>query len=131
MAVTETEQSTEKRYGTLRAISEVLIFLGSLAAIVGPVAMVVSVKADFEFITKLLVGIGGAVALPIGLLMLASGESINVQLDTEHNTRQAALAIAIMLADLQELKDLLGRIDASTQRTATAVEALAASVTRR
>jgi len=126
MAVTE--QQPEKRYGTLRAISEVLIFLGSLAAIVGPVAMVVSVMADFEFITKLLVGIGGAVALPIGLLMLASGESINVQLDTEHNTRQAALAIAIMLADLHELKDLLGRIDASTQRTATAVEALAATI---
>ncbi|HLE30371.1 MAG TPA: hypothetical protein VI793_19770 [Anaerolineales bacterium] len=122
------EKPIEKRYGTLRAIAEALTFIGSLAAIVGPVAVVVSVMADFEFITKLLVGIGGAAALPIGLLMLASGESINVQLDTEHNTRQAALAIAIMLADLHELKDVLGRIDASTRRMATAVEALAATI---
>ena len=125
------EQSTEKRYGTLRAIAGMLAFIGSLAAIVGPVAVVAAVVADFGGTTRMLVGIGGAAALPIGLLMLASGESINVQLDTEHNTRQAALAIAIMLADLHELKDLLGRIDASTQRTAIAVEALAASVTRR
>jgi len=129
MAVTE--QPTEKRYGTLRAIAEVMIFIGSLAAIVGPVAVVAAVVADFGGTTRLLVGIGGAAALPIGLLMLASGEGIGVLLDTEHNTRQAALSTAIMLADLHELKDVLGRIDASTRRTATAVEALAASVTRR
>jgi hypothetical protein len=125
------EQSTEKRYGTLRAIAEVMIFIGSLAAIVGPVAVVAAVVADFGGTTRMLVGIGGAAALPIGLLMLASGEGIGVLLDTEHNTRQAALSTAIMLADLHELKDVLGHIDASTRRTATAVEALAASVTRR
>jgi lysophospholipid acyltransferase (LPLAT)-like uncharacterized protein len=119
---------TEKRYGTLRAIAEVLTFIGSLAAIVGPVAVVAAVVADFGSTTRLLVGIGGAAALPIGLLMLASGESINVQLDIEHNTRQAALSTAIMLADLHELKDVLGRIDASMWRTAAAVEALAATV---
>jgi len=125
------EQSTEKRYGTLRAIAEVLSFLGGVAAIVGPVAVVAAVMTDLDITTRLLLGIGGAAALPIGLLMLASGESINVQLDTEHNTRQAALAAAMMLADLHELKGLVSHIETNMQRTATAVEALAATVTRR
>ena len=122
------EKPIEKRYGTLRAIAEVMIFIGSLAAIVGPVAVVAAVVAYFGGTTRMLVGIGGAAALPIGLLMLASGEGIGVLLDTEHNTRQAALSTAIMLADLHELKDVLGHIDASTRRTATAVEVLAATI---
>ena len=119
----------EQRYGTLRAIAGLLTFLGSAAAIVGGIGLVAGVMFDLGS-QRVIVAIAGAAAMPIGILMLASGEGIGVLLDIEANTRNAAMAAATMLADLRELKDLLGSIDASTRRTATAVEALAATVRR-
>ncbi len=125
----KSEQPTEQRYGTLRAIAGLMTFIGSAAAIVGAIGAVVGLLADIGS-SRLVVMIAGAAALPLGLLMLAAGEGIGVLLDTEANTRSAATAAAVTLTDLRELKDLLGSIDASTRRTATAVEALAATVRR-
>jgi len=125
-----TEQPTEQRYGTLRGIASLMTFFGSAAAIVGGIGIMAGLCVMGGDSKGLLVAGAGGVALPLGLLMLASGEGIGVLLDTEANTRSAATATAVMLADLRELKDLLGSIDASTRRTATAVEALAATVRR-
>jgi len=112
------EQPTAQRYGTLRAIAGLLTFVGGAAAIVGFVCLVLGLLLSMSSESR-------------GLLMLAGGEGVNVQLDTEANTRQAATAAAVMLADLREIRDVLGRIDASTRRTAAAVEVLAASVRAR
>ena len=123
------EQKTAEKYGTLHMLAGLLTFVGSAIALAGALSIVIGVVIAGENRATLF-AIAGVAALPMGVLLLASGESMNVQLDTEHNTRQAALATAMMLADLHELKDLVGHIDASTRRTATAVEALAATVRR-
>jgi len=128
MATTE-QQPTAQRYGTLRAIAGLLTFVGGAAAIVGFVCLVLGLLLLMSSESRgLFLAVAGGAALPLGLLMLAGGEGINVQLDTEMNTRQAATAAAVMLADLREIRDAFGRIDASTRRTAQAVEALAAMV---
>ena len=128
--MSEQPRPPEKRYDTLRTVAEALGGLAILLLVfgVGAVLYGISQLDERGGTTGILIAVAGGAGVVLSLSMSAGGEAIRVMLDTEMNTRQAATAAATMLADLREIRDAFGRIDASTRRTAQAVEALAAMV---